>query len=180
MNNLDEQVIFQRVMTYRRVSGKGQLCNNGTGLDRQKENIDALVKIRGYTVVKDYPEIYTGTEENRPKYVQMLEDMEEKDVKTIIVEGLDRMSRDLYLQLVILAHLKSKGYALISAVTGEDITASMDDDPMKRALVQVQAVFAELEKNLLIRRLTHRIDSRLKSAGAGSKRVGEIHSVDIS
>ena len=42
---------------------------------------------------------------------------------------------------------------LISARTAENITQAVQTDPLKKALVQVQGVFAELEKNQLVRRL---------------------------
>ena len=41
----------------------------------------------------------------------------------------------------------------VSASTGEDVTATMRDDPMRKALIQIQGVFAELDKSLLVRKL---------------------------
>ena len=41
----------------------------------------------------------------------------------------------------------------VSASTGEAVTATMRDDPMRKALIQIQGVFAELDKSLLVRKL---------------------------
>ena len=58
-----------------------------------------------------------------------------------------------------------KEITLISARTDQDITKAMMDDPMQRALVQIQGVFSELEKNLLVKKL--RISRELKKAETG-------------
>ena len=34
-----------------------------------------------------------------------------------------------------------------------DVTAAVADDPMRRAMVQMQGIFSELDKNLLVRKL---------------------------
>ena len=74
-------------------------------------------------------------------------------VRLVLVESLDRLARDLLVQSTLLAKLECEGIALVSASTGEDVTASMRDDPMRKALVQIQGVFAELDKSLLVRKL---------------------------
>jgi site-specific DNA recombinase len=42
---------------------------------------------------------------------------------------------------------------LIAADTGQDLTDAMQQDPMQKALVQIQAVIAELEKTMLVKKL---------------------------
>ncbi len=140
-----------RAVAYKRVSGKGQL--QGTGLDRQDEIIHAYAAHNGYEIVGVYGDVYTGTDADRPGFVEMLEAMISDGVTIVIVESLDRMARDLMVQCSLLAKLASEGLTLISATTGENVTASMEEDPMRRALVQIQGVFAELDRRLLVRRL---------------------------
>lgn len=50
-------------------------------------------------------------------------------------------------------YLASKGITLINAATEEDVTEAVTSDPMKKALVAMQGIFAELEKNLLVKKL---------------------------
>ena len=57
------------------------------------------------------------------------------------------------IQETLLIYLASKGIDLINARTGENITQAIQADPLKKALVQIQGVFAELEKSQLVRRL---------------------------
>jgi DNA invertase Pin-like site-specific DNA recombinase len=49
--------------------------------------------------------------------------------------------------------MASKGLTLISADTGEDVTGAMMGDPMRRALVQIQGVISELDKNMIVAKL---------------------------
>ena len=74
-------------------------------------------------------------------------------VHVVIVESMDRLARELRIQETLLIYLASKGIDLISARTGENVTQAVKEDPLRKALVQIQGVFAELEKNQLVRRL---------------------------
>jgi DNA invertase Pin-like site-specific DNA recombinase len=74
-------------------------------------------------------------------------------VRTVIIEGLDRLAREYRIQETLLIYLASKGIVLISARTEENVTEAVMADPMRKALVQIQGVFSELEKNLLVKKL---------------------------
>jgi hypothetical protein len=52
-----------------------------------------------------------------------------------------------------LGYLASKNINLIAANTGENITNAIESDPMRKALVQIQGIFGELDKSLLVRKL---------------------------
>ena len=135
---------------YCRVSGKGQQ-NNGTGLDRQEDTIRAYAKQNDYRLCQVYREAFTGTETARPAFEEMLADLLDNGCRAIIVECLDRLARDLAVQLQIIALLANKGITLINSMTGQDVTNP--SDPMSKAMIQVQGTFAELDKNLLVRKL---------------------------
>ena len=143
-----------QAVSYLRVSGKGQL--EGSGLDRQAETIAAWAKHNTVEIVRAYREEgVSGTkdETTRPAFADMVTDLLSNCCRTIVVESLDRFARDLGVQMQLLAYITSKGLTLISASTGEDITAAVAEDPMRRAMVQMQGVFSELDKSLLVRKL---------------------------
>ncbi len=166
-----------KAVGYVRVSGKGQV--NGTGHDRQEETIRAYATQAGVTIFKVYKETYTGTETDRPVFALMMHDVLADGRKTIIVESLDRFARDLGVQLHLTALLASRGLTLVSANTGQDVTAAMQADPMMRAMVQIQGVFAELDKSLLVqklkraRQLTKRRTGRCEGRKPFGTRPGE-------
>lgn len=136
---------------YTRVSGQAQ--TNGTGPDRQRETIGRYAQAGGYEVARYYDEAYTGTESDRPQLAMMIHDALTEGATTIIVERMDRLARDLSVQMHLLTHFASRGLTLIDATTGQDVTAAVAADPMMRALIQIQGVFAELDRRLTVEKL---------------------------
>lgn len=172
--------MITRAFAYKRISGKGQL--QGTGLDRQHETVYGFAQQNGYEIVNVYEDVYTGTDADRPAFMEMLEAMLSNGVKTVIVESLDRLARDILVQSSLLAKLASEGLTLISATTGENVTASMEEDPMRRALVQIQGVFAELDRRLLVRKLRkgREIVKARKGRCEGDKPFGSKEGEDVA
>jgi site-specific DNA recombinase len=103
-------------------------------------------------------------ETERPAFQEMMAAILTNGVSTIIVESMDRLARELRIQEALLIYLASKGVDLVSARTGENITQAVQADPLKKALVQIQGVFSELEKNQLVRRLRKARDLRSAQA----------------
>lgn len=145
---------MEKVFGYARVSGQGQV--EGDGFRRQEEEIQTYCKANKIELVKIFQEKgVSGTtdETERPAFQEMIAAILKNGVRTIIVEGMDRLAREYRIQETLLIYLASKGITLISARTGQDVTADITADPMKKALVQIQGVFSELEKNLLVKKL---------------------------
>lgn len=140
---------------YLRVSGKSQI--DGDGFPRQQAAIDATTKALGIEVVRTFKdEGVSGTLrwEDRPAFAELVETvLDDPSTKLVVVENLTRLAREYVIQDAILLFLASKGIDLIAADTGENITEAVRSDPMKKALIQMQAVFSELEKNSLVRKL---------------------------
>lgn len=139
---------------YIRVSGKSQI--EGDGFRRQEKSISDYADTSGVHVKKFYyEEGVSGTSDmsERPAFTDMLTAILKNGVRTIVVEGLDRLAREYRIQETILIYLASKGIDLIDARTGENVTSAISDDPMKKAMVQIQGVFAELDKNQIVKKL---------------------------
>lgn len=138
---------------YLRVSGAGQV--DGNGFERQENAIKAFVEKSKIEIIHFYQEQVSGVkdEEHRDVFQQMISDILKNGVRTIIVEGLDRLAREYRIQEQLIIYLASKSISLIDARTGEDVTLAISADPMKKAMIQMQGVFAELEKNLLVKKL---------------------------
>jgi len=143
----------EKIFAYLRVSGKHQI--GGHGFDRQLKTIKKFCDRSGYRIDRVFKEQVSGTknEVHRPVFNEMVEEILSNSVHIVIVESLDRLAREYRIQETLLIYLASKGVTLIAANTGEDITAAMQEDPMKRALIQIQGVFAELDKRQLSLRL---------------------------
>lgn len=151
---------------YVRVSGRAQV--DGDGFERQGAEISRYCQDNGVELVRTFEEKgVSGTkgEEDRPAFLEMVEAILGNGVRTIIVEGLDRLARETRVQESLILYLASKGIALISARTGENVTEAYLGDPMRKALVQIQAVFSELEKNLIVKKLKAARDRKRAKEG---------------
>jgi len=143
-----------KVYAYSRVSGKAQIL--GTGFDRrQLDSIAAFCNKAGYTIEGVFEEQVSGTkgEDERDQFKAMVAAILKNGVNTIVVESLDRLAREYRIQEQLLIYLASKGITLITANTGENVTDAISQDPMRKAMIQIQGIFAELDKSLLVRKL---------------------------
>jgi DNA invertase Pin-like site-specific DNA recombinase len=158
---------------YLRVSSKGQI--KGHGFDRQSETVEEFAKQNGYSIKATFRDAFTGTEADRPEFNRMVATILGNGVLTILVESLDRLARDVMVQSLLLAKLAQHGITLINCVTGEDVTASMSEDPMRKALIQIQSVFSELEKSRLVGKLRRARQAKKEATGKceGRKAFGE-------
>ena len=157
---------------YLRVSGAGQI--DGNGFERQENAIKAFALKSKIEIVHFYREQVSGVkdEEQREVFQIMLSDILRNGVRTIIVEGLDRLAREYRIQEQLIIYLASKGITLIDARTGEDVTEAINADPMKKALIQMQGIFSELEKNLLVKKLKLARESKRKTGQKVEGRKG--------
>lgn len=143
-----------KAVAYLRVSGASQV--SGEGWDRQLDAINAYASAHDCEIVNVYREeaIPGKTEmDQRPAFMSMLADLLSNGCRTIIVERLDRLAREFRIQEELLLYLMRHELTLISSDTGENITAAMSADPMRKFVVQLQGLLAELDKNLLVAKL---------------------------
>jgi site-specific DNA recombinase len=159
--------------SYLRVSSKGQI--SGHGFARQGETVNTYARENGYEVQETFRDAFTGTEADRPEFNRMVAAILANGVRTILLESLDRLARDVMVQSLLLAKLAQHGIKLINCVTGEDVTASMSEDPMRKALIQIQSVFSELEKSRLVGKLRRARQAKKAETGKceGRKAFGE-------
>ena len=157
---------------YCRVSGAGQL--DGDGFHRQENAIRTYAAKHKIEIVYIYQEQVSGVkgEEQREVFQDMVSAILRNGVRTIIVEGLDRLAREYRIQEQLIIYLASKGITLIDARTGEDVTEAIESDPMKKAMIQMQGIFSELEKNLLVKKLRLARESKRKTDGKCEGRRG--------
>jgi DNA invertase Pin-like site-specific DNA recombinase len=168
---------------YLRVSSKGQV--KGHGFERQEETISRFAGENGYEVTEIFRDAFTGTEADRPEFNSMVGRILGNGVHTILVESLDRLARDVMVQSLLLSKLAQHGITLINCVTGEDVTESMSEDPMRKALIQIQSVFSELEKSRLVSKLRRAREAKKEATGkcegrkAFGERAGEAETIEL-
>jgi DNA invertase Pin-like site-specific DNA recombinase len=133
---------------YVRFSGKGQVeCDGPIG---QEAAIRKYAIAHGITVEEVFREEgVSGTLETRRALAAMIVSMElnHHGVKTVIIERLDRLARDLMVQEAIINDFRKGGFQLISVHESEDL---LGEDPTRKLVRHVFGAIAEYDKTMTV------------------------------
>lgn len=141
-----------QVVSYLRVSGRGQLA--GDGFPRQRAAIAAFCKASKYELVEEFSDggVSGTTElEGRPGLAALLDRVESNGVKVVVIERADRLARDLMVSEVILAQFAKAGVKVLTA-DGADLSSAADD-PTRTLIRQVLAAVAQFDKSVTVLKL---------------------------
>jgi DNA invertase Pin-like site-specific DNA recombinase len=141
---------MQKAFAYLRVSGKGQI--EGDGFNRQRAAIKAYAASNELKIAREFREEgVSGTIEtmDRPAWAEMIAALHANGVRTIIVEKLDRVARDLMVQEAAIADLRKYGFVLVS-VAEPDLMAN---DPTRVLMRQLMGAVAQYDKSQIVAKL---------------------------
>ena len=139
-----------KAYSYVRVSGAAQVA--GDGFPRQREAIANYAAANGIEIVREYAEEgVTGKMEavDRPAWFAMLAAIKANGVRTIIIERLDRLARDLLVQEHIVRDLQHENIKLVS-VYEPDLGST---DPTRVLMRQVMGAIAEYDRKMIVLKL---------------------------
>jgi DNA invertase Pin-like site-specific DNA recombinase len=139
-----------KAFAYLRVSGKGQV--DGDGFTRQLSAIKGYAAANDLTIVRVFREEgISGSVENmnRPAWQDLMATLHSNGVRTIVIEKLDRLARDLMVQETAIADLRKNGFTLIS-VAEPDLMAS---DPTRVLMRQLMGAVAQYDKSQIVAKL---------------------------
>ncbi|HKD05605.1 MAG TPA: recombinase family protein [Bryobacteraceae bacterium] len=141
---------MQKAFAYLRVSGRGQI--EGDGFSRQHAAIKTYAGLHDFRVVREFREKgVSGTIEtmDRPAWAEMIQALHSNGVRTILVEKLDRLARDLMVQEAAIADLHKSGFTLVS-VREPDLMAN---DPTRVLMRQLMGAVAQYDKSQIVAKL---------------------------
>lgn len=143
-----------------------KLDDRTTSPARQRHQIQRLCEARGWELVKVFEDLdVSGYAKNgkRPGLDQMLDRLDEVDA--IVFWKTDRLARGVIKFNDIVQRCESANVALVSTAEPFDMSS-----PMGRAMVQITAVFAELESGIISERAKS-MHAHLKEQGLWVGRV---------
>jgi len=162
-----------RVVGYARVSTEEQ-AQQGVSLSAQRERIEAFCTARNWELRRIYTDVASGKDLRRPGLQQLLADGRRGLFEAVVFTKLDRLSRRVLDWGRLQEEMRRLEIGLVSIAEGLD-----DTTPMGRAMANIVATFAQLEREVIGERtaaaLRYKRD-RLEVYGPtpyGFKRVGD-------
>lgn len=142
-----------QAIAYLRTSSATNVGADKDSDKRQREAILAFAESNGFEVVAEYYDAaVSGADpiDSRPGFAAMLDRIAGNGINTIIVETASRFARDLMVQEVGYARLRSLGIRLIAA---DSPSSFIDDGPTSRLIRQVLGAVAEFDKAMTVAQL---------------------------
>lgn len=139
-----------KAFAYLRVSGLAQV--SGDGFDRQMEAIHLYAGSHQLEIVQVFREEgVSGKNElvDRPALSELFSALSEDGVKTVLIEKLDRLARDVVIQETIVRDMLRNGFQLISAME-PDLCST---DPTRKFIRQIMGATAEYEREMIVLKL---------------------------
>lgn len=146
-----------KAFAYLRVSGDSQVDRDG--FPRQLAEMKAYAATHDIKIVRVFEEKGVSGEtewENRPAWAEMIASL--NGVQTILVEQLNRLARELFIQEYILRDLNKRAVTLIP-VRDPDINSS----PERIMFRQIMGSISQYEKTMIVHKL-RAARTRMKAA----------------
>lgn len=139
---------MKKVGIYVRVS-TGPQAKEGYSIPEQKKRLTAYCQARDWQIVKVYVDAgYTGSNLDRPAMENLINDVKEKRIDTVLVYKLDRLSRSQKDTLYLIEDLfLPQGVNFVSMQESFDTST-----PFGRAVLSILSVFSQLERELIAER----------------------------
>ena len=139
-------------------------------MELQLSDLRTYAGARGWKIFKEYIDIgRSGSKEQRPAFIRLMEDAKKRKVDIILVWRLDRFGRSLKHLIVSLDELRTLGEGFVSYKESLDFTT-----PTGRLMFHLLAAFSEFEKEVI----KERVRAGLAHAKAKGRRLGRRPKID--
>lgn len=158
---------MKKACVYTRVSTDAQGEDGKVSLPEQERMAKACIESKGWRYVRTYEDNgYTGRNTNRPALQEMLNDVREGKIETIVIFKLDRLSRKQTDTMNIIENdILQHNVDLVSLNETLDTTT-----PWGRAMIGILSSFNQLEsENIALRTTMGRYATAREGGYAGGK-----------
>lgn len=148
----------RKAALYIRVSTEAQ-AEEGYSIEAQLEKLKAYCIVHGWENYEPYIDPgFSGSNLNRPKIRQLIEDVKDKKISTVVVYKLDRLSRSQKDTLYLIEDV-----FMPNGVDFVSINESIDTStPYGRAMIGILSAFAQLERENIYMRTRMGMLERVK------------------
>jgi DNA invertase Pin-like site-specific DNA recombinase len=165
-----------QALAYIRTSSAANVGTDKDSETRQRAAIGGFARQAGFAVTAEFSDPgVSGADpiETRPGFSALLDRIEGKGVRTVLVEDASRFARDLVMQELGIMALIKRGVRVLTAGR-DDLTDS--SDPSRKMMRQIAGSFAEYEKARLVAKLKAARDRKRATDGKceGRKSWAEI------
>lgn len=129
-----------------KTTDKGESIGNQIEMCKNYVNANYPGETHEFFIYED--EGFSGKNTKRPEFLRMMQDAKRKAFQQVVVYRLDRISRNIVDFMTITDKLQTSGIGFISINERFDTTT-----PMGRAMMQIAAVFAQLERETIAERV---------------------------
>lgn len=134
---------------YLRISSTSQ--SDGDGFPRQAESVQQYADARQITIVNCFYEVFTGTRDDRPAFLAMLNYCAEHGVDRILIERMDRWARKFSAGERLVEECRQRELTVINCATGENLTDD-EPDPDMWFIGALSLLMAEWDKRKVVHR----------------------------
>lgn len=142
---------------YIRVSTEEQV-KHGFSIRAQQENLTSYAKLKNWEIIDFYiDEGISGKDLNRPSIQRLLKDIENNEIKNVLVYKIDRLTRSTK-DLIDLIELFQKHNCEFNSLTESIDTSS----PTGRMFIKIIGLFAEFERETIVERIKVGLKRKVK------------------
>lgn len=145
-----------RCLIYARVSDQKQE-DDGTSLDSQLERCRAYAADRGWTVVGEWREVWSGFDRRRPHLDAVRDRIRSRSADVLLCYALDRLSRNQTDMAIIADECEAAGVIL------DFVTEDFEQTAIGKFIRNAKAFAAEIEREKIIERTGRGTEQRVKN-----------------
>ena len=153
------------VVIYARVS------TNEQELGQQIAACQRFCEYKQFDVAQIYQDVMSGTNNKRPSYLKMVEELRTLKYGAVVVFRLDRLGRSLREMVMLIEELENKGVKIYSLNESFDTSTAIG-----RAMMNLILVFAEFERE----QISEATKQRLAAVKAAGGKLGRRHKSKVA
>lgn len=172
-----------KAVAYYRTSSASGVGDDKDSENRQRSAVQKHASINDTVIVKEfYDAAVSGADHliERDGFNELMDFISSEGIKVILVETVNRIARDVFVQLTGYQLLKSHSVILVP-VDDPKHFENIEDNPMAEAIMIIMATLSMLDKKMLCKRMRSGIKKkRLESGRCEGRKPVPVEAVEMA